>query len=106
MISKSRNGLSSTIIIVLVAIIILTNCFYVFLNGPKFSPDSRYYSREADLIISSNFQVDEYLGLSNASKLPAFRLVFTLFVAGLKTFLGENWAMGLLIVNLFFSSLA
>ena len=96
----------SQITLISSVILILANVVFALTIGPKISPDSRYYSQQADILVESNFRFDEFLSKSDATKLPVFRLVFVTVVAGLKILFGENWPWGLIFLNLLFSSLA
>ncbi len=70
------------------------------------SPDSRFYSGEADKVISLDFNLPLFLGTPD-SNLPLLPYMgFILLVALLKILLGQYWGFGLIGLNLIISSFA
>ena len=104
--TKSSPQKRNWTLILLLAILILANFIFAFSYGPRLSPDSYYYSNQADRIISFNFDLGEFLSETDMDRLPLFRLSFLYLLSGIKLLVGDLWPETLIVINLLLSSVA
>ena len=97
MFSLSRLFCSSSGIVYLALLTLLVFLTFTFLTGPVHSIDTQSYSRWADLLISTRFNLDVYF--TEIANLPSLRIVFISFVALLKLGFGAYWTTIFVMVN-------
>ena len=73
---------------------------YAYSRGVVMSPDSKSYSRWADILIQYNFNILEFLDNVHFSIPPHFYINWVTITASHKVLLGENWELGIVVLNL------
>lgn len=107
MIEKIRTKITKNSVVIICILIVLTiNLFFTFGKGPIMSSDSKFYSEQADKLISYGFNIHQYLGMSDSDYPHIFNLGFVLLAAVLIVLLGQYWGLGLIGFNLIISSFA
>jgi hypothetical protein len=85
---------------VFISLIAIVWSSYAYTRGIIFSPDSGTYSRFANILVENNFNVFDYLDNAHATMPVLFYYIWVAILAVNKVLLGENWGLGIVILNL------
>src|SRR5688500_13278181 len=81
------------------AVVLAAYAAWIMIAGARYGPDSHTYSRWADALIATRFNVPAYLREQSFVVPPVFYILWTLVIAVLKIMLGASWAAGVLALN-------
>ena len=86
---------------VFISLIAIVWSSYAYTRGITMSPDSGTYSRFANILVENNFNVFDYLENAQSTMMPVlFYYIWVAILAVSKVLLGENWGLGIVILNL------
>jgi hypothetical protein len=83
-----------------ISLLVIVWSLYAYSRGIVMSPDSKVYSRWANVLIESNFNIFKFSGSINSEISPFFYYNFVTIAAISKVLLGEHWGLGVVILNL------